>query len=247
MSEPEPHANDEMTVEQLQEKLTKEISNSQRTRKRAQDAEARIAELEGKVMSDDDREQLKTLREAAAKAEQEKLTKKGDYDKLLEAEKQRFQQQLDGRDGQVKGLTELVQQIAGRDRIKSALAASGVKFVDAAASLLASRVKVVLKDGKPMVLVVDETGNPVINPEGAAGETISVEAMVKNYLASDEGQIWTPPSGAGGSGRHSAGSSGLTGSDLLASLDADPQKKAEYIEKHGASAFQKLAHSVRQK
>jgi len=121
------------------------IAESRRYRKRAQDAEAKLGEMEARALS---AEQVREYRR-------------------LKAEADRQERELDARRREVSALTERLRRIVGSDRLKSALASRGVTRVDQAAYLLDRHVRVDLDGDEPVVRVVDAAGRPIADP--AAG------------------------------------------------------------------------------
>jgi len=216
------------------------IGESKKYRQRAQEAERRLKAIEGAALSDEQRDEYARLKADAEKCQADELQARGRYEELLARKQKAFEKALADKDAAVGGLTSLVQRIAGIDRIKSALAARGVKFVDDAAQLLADRVRVEIAEGKPAVRVVDESGEPLTDGDCERGATISVEKLVEQYLATPQGAVWLPPSGDRGTGKHPGGGASKADAALLAELDRDAQKKADFIADKGQEAYHEL-------
>ena len=209
--------------------------------KRAQTAEAAIKAMEGKVLSDEDRELFEAMKADKAKAEEDGAKAAGKFDELLAKKQEVFDAQI--AEAQAKGATfqAAFQAVAVKAPIMAALAAAGVKSVAAAAHLIQTlhphRGRAVLDDnGQAVVQVVDAQGNPVIDADCKPGETVGIDKLVAEFLATDTGKHFLPPSKDSGSGAHQGGEAGESVEELL----KDPIKKQAYIEKHGGQAYLKL-------
>jgi len=227
----------------LAEERARLIAEAKKYRKRAQAAEARLRELEGRVLSDEELEEYRRLKEAQAKAEEEAKKAEGRYDELLRAKEEQFQKQLDEIRQRTETYRQAFERVAVTDRLKSILAARGVKHVDQAAFVLQGqfrwRAVAELVDGKAVVKVVDQQGKPVIDAEcEGPDETISVEKLVDAFLADPAGQVYLPPSGDTGSGA-TKGGEGPERVDI-AELEANPEKRYAFIREHGVDEYMKL-------
>ena len=216
--------------------------------KRAQEAENRLKKLEGKVLSDEAQAEYEALKAEKAKALEEGQKAEGKYDELLAKKQEVFDAALKAE--QTRGATyqAAFQTVAVKAPIMAALAAAGVKSVDAAAHLIQTlhphRGKAALDEsGQAVVQVVDAQGNPVIDADCGPNETIGIDKLVAEFLATDTGKHFLPPSGDSGSGAHTGGEAGESVAELL----ADPDKKAAYIEKHGGEAYLKHVSSAKKK
>ena len=235
------------TLEDVQKQLQDEIAQSKKYRTRAQQAEGELTGLRDRVMSDEDRELFNTLRAEREELENNTLKKKGDFDTILAKKQEAWDAALKAEQAKTQAMTDAYSQVAVMTPLQAALAAQGVKDVQAAAHLIQSlhehKATVKTIDGAPVVQVVDKQGNPVVEADTPAGQSISVAALVKQWVATPTGQHFMPPSGDGGSGAHSGG--GGVGGVTLAELDADAQKKADFIQKEGSEAYLKLASRPR--
>lgn len=233
---------DERTPEQLAKDLKDEVESSRKYRTRAQAAETKVEELEGSVLSDEDRALFETLKTERTDQEQKVLEDKGKFDEALAKVKTDHAKATDALDRQILDLTGALQQEVGINKLHAALGTVGVKpeLIDQAAQLLGGQVKVSLKDGKPTVQVVNADGAPMTDDAGAA---VTIEGLAKGWVASNA--HFLPPTGDSGSGAHQGapGGEGVT----LASLDADSVKKAEFIAKNGGEAYMKLVQADRLK
>ena len=242
MAEPNPDPNKPPADDAFTDERKKLIDESKSYRKRAQEAEARIADLERKVISDEDRAALEEFRKRQATTEDDLLKKKGDFDAMLAKRQELFDKQVAAAKQTTDSALKAFAEVAVQQPILAALARRGVKDVAAAAFVLQgmheNRAVAELVDGKPLVRVVDRKGQPVIDAECAPNETITVAKMVEAFLATPTGQVYLPPSGDRGTGAHAQGGfDGVT----IEQLDANPDKAGEFIAKHGQEAYLKLA------
>lgn len=230
---------DETTVETVQAELKTEIENAKKLRARAQEAESKIADLEGKVLSDDDRKLFDTLKTEREEIEHKTLEDKGKYEEILAKQKADSAKVLDAKDVQITALTAGIQQEVGFNKLASELGSAGVKaeLIAQASQLLAGQVKVTLKDGQAVVQITNVDGTSATKDDGTAK---SIKDLVEGWLPNN--QHFLPPSGDSGSGSHKGGG---TGEVTIAELDADPQKKVDFIQKEGAEAYHKLAAAAR--
>ena len=215
------------------------IAESKKYRLRAQAAEASIADLEGKVLSEEDRAVFDKLKAAAADDEQKRLEAAGKYDELIAAKDAKHKEALAAVQATADAATELARRVAGTDQLKTALAAEGVKAVDQAAYLLDRYIKVEIADGTPVVAVVDDDGKPIHDPDEDGVVPISIAKFVKNWLAKS-GAHYLPPSRDTGSGGHKGGGEHHI---TIEELDADPVKAAAFIQEHGQAEYHKLARA----
>lgn len=221
------------------------IEESKKYRLRAQTAEAAAGQLREHALSEEDREQFSRLKADAEKREQDNLKAEGNYDKLLAQKQDKFNADLEAKGQELEAYRSAFQRVAVTDRLKGLLAGKSVTRVGEAAYLLqgqfGKRAVADLVDGNPVIRVVDRQGQLVTDADCEPGQSISVEALVDEFVASEAGQIFLPPSGDSGSGAHAGGAAEAT----LAELDADDIKKAKFVEKHGGEAYMTLVRADR--
>ena len=191
-----------------------EVAQSRRYRQRAQQAEAR-------TINDEQAAEIDRLRGLA--------------------------NEVDGKDRRIAVLEGAVRQVAGLGELTRALAACGVgngcphgkRMLDQASSLLADRVSVDVAGPAPLVRVLDDAGEPIVDEEGVA---LTVSRFVASWLA-EEGSHFLPASGDTGSGayRGRAAPPGVS----IEQLDRDPKAKATFIATHGPRAYVQLARTGR--
>jgi len=227
--------------------LDRAIADAKKYRERAQKAEKAHADQAGRVMSDEDREEYEALKQQKAQAEEDRQRQEGKFDELLAAKQAKADEAIEAERKRADAAVGLAKQYAVTQPMLVSLAKAGVKDAEAAAHLIQNlysmrATAVVNEDGSATVQVVETaTGKPVVDAECKAGETIGIDTLVQKFLATDRGKHFLPPSGDTGSGAHRGGAPGVT----IAELDADPEKKVEFIQKHGSAAYQKLARTAR--
>jgi len=246
---------DDAGDKELQTKLQSEVVQSQKYRKRAQTAEKLVTELQeasGRTLSPEDFEAYQQSLTDAESQEQKELVKKGEFDAALAKAEEKFEGQRDqyraeadqkttDADARTDKAMALAKRFAGDAPLALALAGAGIPKVSIgiAKDRLSSRVRVEFNDNDdPIITCVDPAGEVILDPDGAAGQSVSVEKFVTDYLASEEGSTFLPPSGDSGSGAYRGGGKpGVT----IEELDADPAKKAKFIQEEGTEAYLKLA------
>lgn len=221
-------------IEDLQAKLNAEAADTKKQRQAKQELQSQLDALTA------ERDDLaKAKAEADAEAERVKLESEGKYAEALEAARAKHAAELADREKQVGQMSGVLEAEFGTNRLMAALGRAGVapERMAQAAQLLGSRVKVSLKDGQPVTEVFDDTGQPM----QVDGSSATVDQLVAAWLPGN--QHFLPPSGDSGSGSHAGGA---TGNVTLADLDANPNKKLEFIRKNGQQAYLKLAAKARQ-
>jgi len=239
---------------------------SKKYRLRAQQVEAKLEELKARAVSQEDLDELTRLREAEAerteaeeKAELERQAKAGEFDAILKAEQDKAAKTFAQKDkkhaealaaieAEKTSLTTALQRATAEAQLVAALAKQGCEDPQEAAFLVFNRHEfapraVVGEDHNVKIQVVDRAGNEVIDPEGE-GEAMTVEACAVHFLGTPIGQRFLPPSGDTGTGAHRGG----PGQPDMAAVLSDPDKKAEYLAKHGGPKYVKdsLAYVERQ-
>lgn len=210
-------------------KYQAEIENAKKHRERAQKAEAELAEARGA------KEALeKAKADAEANAQRMTLESKGKYEEALKLANEQAAKAIAERDARAKELQDALHQQVGQSALLAALGKAGVQsaLIDQAARLVQGQVKVELKDGKPVVVAVDDTGQPVD----------SIDTLAAAFAKSNP--HFLPPSG-GGSGGTPGG--GATGGVTLAQLDANASLKGEFIRKDPAGYQKLVAEDLRKK
>ena len=217
------------------------VVESKKYRQRAQKAESRLAELERRAVSDEDRELFEQLKAQRAAAGEDQAHAAERYNELLAARQAQFDADLAAATAGRDSALAAFEKVAVTAPIQAELARRGVTDVTAAVHLIQNlhprRARAKLADGRAVVQVVDDQDNPVIDVNGQPDQTIGIDRLVAEFLATDTGKHFLPASGDSGSGAYKGSPSGPT----LAELLADPEAKAAFIAKHGGEAFMKLA------
>jgi len=231
------------TVEELQaqlddlnKKYTDEVENAKKQRQRAQQAESRLGEVEESLKEFQDR-----IAAQEAEAERKLLEGKGQYEEAMASLRSEKDKALQSKDAEIEALSSSLYRELGTNRLTAALGEAGVKseLIAQATKLLSGQIKVSVKDGKPVVQVLDEDGSPLNAENGAAA---TMQDLVGRWAQSNP--HFLPPSGDTGSGAHKGGK---TGNVTLAELDANASAKAKFIKEHGVDAYLKLAEEAKQK
>ena len=222
------------------------VGEATKYRKQRQDAEARNKALEGQVMTDEQRAEYDTLKQAQEKAAEDKAREAGQFDDLLAQKQAKFDDERTALTTERDTILSAFTQVAVLTPLQAELARAGVTDVDAAAHLIQTkhphRATAQLVDGKAVVRVVDGQGNPVTDADSKGpDDSIGIDKLVAEWVATDTGKRFLPPSGDTGSGAHNGGKPGLTWAEVSASA----QSKVDFIEKHGSAAYQKLAQASR--
>ena len=224
-----PQADDLQQAGELSDVRPRLIAEAKKYRKRAQEAERRLAELAPRVLDEADRELFERLKADSARIEQDRQTFRQRLDELSE----QHSGELAASNARATRLGEMLSGVVITDRLKSALAARGVKRVDQAARLLSEQLEVDISEQGYSVQV-----------KGASHDSdaeFTVEQMVDGWLA--DNRHYLPPSGDTGSGAYPG--AGAPRGVSIEQLDLDPARKAEYVARHGPAALVQLARSSR--
>ena len=224
-----PEADDLCQRDELSEVRPRLVAEARKYRKRAQEAERRLAELAPRVLDEADCELFERLKADSASSERDAQAFKTRLAELTE----RHSGEMAASNAREARLSEMLSGVVITDRLKSALAGRGVKRVDQAARLLAEQLEVNITDDRYVVRVGGASDD--------RGAELTVEQVVDNWLA--ENCHYLPPSGDTGSGAYP----GVTapGAVSIEQLDLNPARKAEFVARHGPAALVQLARSSR--
>jgi len=216
------------------EARTKLIAEAKKYRKRAQEAERRLAELETRVLDDADYELFERLKGDSDRARQDARDLQTRIAELTE----QHSQELIATNTRVGRLTGMLSEVVVTDRLKTTLASRGVKHVSQAAKLLAEQLKVDITDNGCSVRLAGGSDTDGADPRD--GEA-TVERLVDDWLA--DNPHYLPPSGDTGSGAYPGVSTprGLA----IEQLDLNPARKAEFVARYGPAALVQLARGGR--
>lgn len=190
--------------------------------------ESQIAELKKGGLSASEREKLKTLEADLSRTSEELAKAKGDAVEAERIRTERHQRELDDRDalvkkahGEVNKRTARLTEMVGKD-IKIAALNEGAREESLAEleALLAPRVG--LDDGlQAFVRDANDPGKPQLD---ADGKPLTIEGLVRQYLADKPHHIAAPEGRGGGRG----GGRSLSGARNTASaFDRDVAKVAQ--------------------
>ncbi|MDP6546108.1 MAG: hypothetical protein QGH60_19180 [Phycisphaerae bacterium] len=224
-----PQAGDLQQPDELSEVRPRLIAEARKYRKRAQEAERRLAELAPRVLDEADCELFERLKADSARFEQERQAFRQQLAELTE----QHSGKLAASNARAARLNEMLSGVVVTDRLKTALAGRGVKRVDQAARLLSERLEVNISEQGYQVQVSGDCDDP--------GAEITVDQMVDNWLA--DNRHYLPPSGDTGSGAYPGG--GAPRAVSIEQLDLNPVRKAEFVARHGPAALVQLARSSR--
>jgi hypothetical protein len=221
----------------LKNALTQERENRKKFERKLRDMEQRYGDI--------DLNQYQKLVEEHERMEQEKLERKGEYDKLLQQVKDQHAKELADRESQASALRKaLDRNLVDRE---AALVCNELK---GNATLLMPHIrsltKVVEEDGEFSVRVVDAAGDPRVNGEG---QPLSIKELVSEmrsqdtyagaFAGSGSSGGGTPPDGAGAGKDTGDGAGGAAIGDLHRGK-MDVAAKTEFITEHGLDAYMKL-------
>jgi hypothetical protein len=221
---------EELTPEKLQELYESEVENAKKLRKRAQEAETERAALA---------EQISTLQsqfdEQQQAVEQAKLESEGKYREALDSAQAKYKADLSAREAELQGIQSALHGAVGTNALLENLGKAGVKseLIPQAAKLLRDRVKVSVTDGKAVVAVLGDDGQPMTDGEG---NSLTVDMLAKQFAETNPHFV----AASGDSGSGGKAGAGIPGGTTQASLRADPKKLGEFLNSHGRDAYLKL-------
>jgi hypothetical protein len=151
-------------------------------------------------------EEIENLLAAQTKAEEDKLNKAGEWDKLKAQMNEKHQAELKAKDDALGKLRQALER-----HLVDAAATNAIAEAKGVPKLLLphvrSSVRVVEEDGNFEVRVVDDKGDPRVNGKGdpltiadLVGEMRQSEVFGRAFEASGRTGSGTPPNGSGGAG-----------------------------------------------
>lgn len=167
-------------------------------RKRASDAEkqAKAWAQMGKTP-----DEIQALVDAAARSEQERLDKSGEWGKLKQQMADQHKAELGKKDERIQTLTKsLERRLIDADATAAIAAAKGVPVL--LLPHVRAQVKVIEDNGDFLVQVIDKAGNPRVNSKG---EFLSIADLVSEMRQSELFSRAFEASGASGGGASSSG------------------------------------------
>ena len=239
---------DAQTVETVEKAVFDNVSaDLKKWKDRAREFEKSVTDLQGKVLSDEDRELFSTLRTEREQAAEEIAKKKGDIDSIKQQLTDKYTRQLEAEQTAKSAALAGYAELAVKTPIQAKLAEAGVTDVEAAEHLIQTlhdhrAVAEFSSDGKPVVKVVDRDGHPVLDADAKAA---TIDTLVKGFLATDRGKRFLPATQDLGSGEHKGGPNRLGDEAILRKLDSSTALKTDFIQENGAEAYINLASRVR--
>lgn len=168
-------------------------------------------------------EEIQQLLEAQRKAEEEKATKGGEWEKLKVQITDQHKTELSKKDERIQALTKsLERRLIDADATAAIAAAKGVPAL--LLPHVRSAVRVIEEDGDFKVQVVDAAGNPRVNGKG---EFLSIADLVGEMRQSDVfGRAFEPTgtTGSGAASRPASGSRTMTQAQFNAMRPAERAK-----------------------
>jgi len=219
---------------ELSDAHKKDIREKKNALERARQAEDRAKAAEAKLQEIAD---ANAEREAAE--QESELTAKGKYEEALEAKKAAHDKELAERDQRIELVEAAMRREFGTNCVMAALGDAGVKseLIHQAAQLLDGRFKVELADGTPQITALGEDGKELF----IEGEPATIADLAADFAKRNP--HFLPPTGDTGSGATKGGPGAVT----IEQLDADPEAKVAFIQKHGQKAYLQLAKQKQRK
>lgn len=192
--------------------------------KKRDELAAKIKELEGRVISDEDAEELKTLRKERADIEEKRKRAEGQFDSLKQELVSKHEKERKADAERIKSLetyieqTEIDRAFLGASSLFGGQSAKTVLTADIAAAYFRKYVDVVDKDGRKVVIVKNHAGDVI---HGADGNPAPFEAamaeLIEGLPVSTRDQILRG-SGKTGSGSSDGSKAGMGKPDLTGRL-----------------------------
>lgn len=215
--------------------------NAERRRAEALEKKVSAWEKAGKTP-----EEIESLIAANTQAENEKLEKAGEWQKLrdqMNAEHAKvvkgLQDQIAAKDGEVKTIKSRMEGFLIQSQATAAIAAAkGVP--ELLLPHVQKHVKIVEEHGEPVLRVVDAQGGPRVNGKG---EPLPLSDLITELKASDLYGRAFEGSGSSGSGAPPAGGGNgkpPSGKFQKRSDFKTEKERADYIDEHGLPAYQAL-------
>lgn len=162
---------------------------------------------EGKLKDYDqvDVSEYQKLKAQAEKLEEEKARAEGDYEKLLEKEREKWKGMITERDDKIQTLTGSLESTLIESAAKSAISAHGGD-----AELLLPHVtraaKLIERDGRHTAVVVDDSGEPRLAPDAkTAQDYMGIESLVAGWKENGKYPGAFAGTGMSGGGGHGSG------------------------------------------
>ena len=194
-------------------------------------AEREAREATEKRFEGIDPEKVRALMDADRKSEDAKARAAGDFEKLLQQERDKFALELEKRDGFTKGL---------RSDLEAALidsaATKAISKFEGDAELLLPHVKASTKlievNGKHVAVVLDDAGEPRLAPDAkTATDYMGIEHLVGGWKEAGKFAGAFAGTGASGGGASASTRNGGAGTPKRISLDESVRMPPDELKK----------------
>jgi hypothetical protein len=178
-------------------------------------------------------EEIRELLEAQAKAEEDKATKAGEWDKLRAQMNEKHAAELKSKDEATgKMRTSLERYLVDAAATQAIAAEKGVPAL--LLPHVQRHVKVIEQDGDYVAQVVDAKGDPRVNGKG---EPLTIADLVSEMKQSEiYGRAFEASGNTGGGTRPANGGAGIAQVKRKADLK-DRAARAAFVDKHGHEAY----------
>lgn len=153
-----------------------------------------------KDYEDIDPDEYRNLKSEKEKLEEERLRKEGEFEKLFEKEKSNWQKQLTTKDEYSNKLKNTVEQLLRDNKLQEAISKheGNVKLL---APHMRDRVKVVEKDNRFDVEIVDDKGQPLLDSKG---NPATFDDLVNEFKNNEDFKVAFAGPKSSGSGQFNA-------------------------------------------
>ena len=217
--------------------LRNSMTNAKRERDEAKKRASHIEKWERIGKSPDE---IAELLEAQKKAEEDKLSKAGEWDKLRAQMNEKHAAEIKAREDKLAAKDKAIERYLIDSQATAAIAAAkGVP--DLLLPHVQRQVRVIEDNGEFVVRVVDAKGDPRVNGKG---EPLTISDLVSEMRASDIfGRAFESSTNSGGGAVHPGGGSTNTPAGIPKSFaDAKTlEEKAAFIKNQRAQAERKSA------
>lgn len=216
----------------------------QKERERANELEKKIKGLEGNAITDEEKEELKQLREARQKAEEDRKRREGEFDKWRDEISEKHK----------KETSEIV---AERDKLRQAICNDSVKVQIAEACnefegrakilepLIRQSIETTYEDGRVQIAVNDADGTKMLDDEG---RPLTIRGLVERMSKDQEyADLFASKQRSGGGSSSDSGRDGGSGNGGekpdtkgLKRSEMSKKDKVAFIREHGEEEYMKL-------
>lgn len=201
-------------IAQLKDQLKQTNAESAARRHELREYQEKLKQFEGIDM-----EEIKALKEKARQAEEERMRKEGEFEKILERREAEWKQKLEQVQQKYQDLEQRYQKVAIDERLVSAFAKAGAVAPEEAAALTRSLAAL---DDDGVYVLGDDGKTPLVKD----GKRVSLEEFAQQWLEQRPHHRKAGPQGSGSPG----GSRGGAGDKIITRAEFDalaPDKQAE--------------------